>query len=501
MSKAAVLLKAWELSAVDLILGVKLGEGGQATVFRGKWQGFDVAIKQARMRYQDKGGAKAEQELSSITQMIRREVRALARVRHPNVVRLHGACFEPTPMVVMAYAPLGTLQDAFDENKFTGIAEVARLLAGIARGMEAVHAHKIIHLDLKPENVSYTRPWELKLPPPLLGTESFVPCAVCVQVLIGPANTPWITDFGLSTSANDTSMSKSSAGGRGTLPFKAPELLSYPPHVSQAADVYAFGILAWCVISGEKPFASMESAASLPSAIDQGERPALADGRDWRELTTGNVAKLVEACWVGRYQDRPEFGRPETGVVATLEKLETALAKSTDEEAQIDLINRLIAVESEEHNSVKYVKEIDEALSEAKAEQPDGGDGELLMATQVPIATLVTASEKKELEEEKKGAVVNVEVVRQNARRARDQIRKRDARRCDGDDDRDEGQHAQALPGGRFTRPLALVACQRRARVPAPPCDTATRGAVVQGQADASPHKELRLKSLPPRLP
>jgi len=200
--------------------------------------------------------------------------------------------------------------------------------------------------------------------------------------------------------------------------------LSYPPHVSQAADVYAFGILAWCVISGEKPFASMESAASLPSAIDQGERPALADGRDWRELTTGNVAKLVEACWVGRYQDRPEFGRPETGVVATLEKLETALAKSTDEEAQIDLINRLIAVESEEHNSVKYVKEIDEALSEAKAEQPDGGDGELLMATQVPIATLVTASEKKELEEEKKGAVVNVEVVRQNARRARDQIQK-----------------------------------------------------------------------------
>ena len=56
-------------------------------------------------------------------------------------------------MVVMAYAPLGTLQDALNENQFQANAEVVRLLAGIARGMEAVHAHKIIHLDLKPENV------------------------------------------------------------------------------------------------------------------------------------------------------------------------------------------------------------------------------------------------------------------------------------------------------------------------------------------------------------
>merc|ERR1719424_1863408 len=303
MSGAAELLESWKLEPSELVHGNKVGSGGQADVYLGRWQGLPVAIKKQRGSDQRKT---SEAAMRSITQAVRREVRALARVRHPNVVRLYGACMEQPPCLVMAYAAGGALDDAVREGRFASINAVITLLAGVARGMEAVHAHKIIHLDLKPENV-----------------------------LLSADNVPWVTDFGLSTSSNLTSMSTSSAGGRGTIYFKAPELFAYPPVVSAAADVYAFAVLAWVVCTREQPYQNLQSVeTTIGPMLAQGVRPELPDGDDWRDTTTAGLAKLIEHCWQTEHGGRPTFGGAE-GVVAMLTNIETRMLKK-DEDATVE---------------------------------------------------------------------------------------------------------------------------------------------------------------------
>jgi len=393
MTRAQELLRAWELDASEITTFEKLGEGGQAVVVRGWWHGIEVAIKQPRPPKENRGKKNSRGAIGStlahdsFKQALRREVRALSRVRHPNVIKLHGACFEPSPMILMGYAPSGTLQDALDDHQFQTPLAMVRLLAGIARGMEAVHAHKIIHLDLKPENV-----------------------------LIGPLDVPWITDFGLSTSASKASMSQSTAGGRGTLPFKAPELFAHPPHVGPEADVYAFAILAWIVVCGEQPYAKMLAAAtSLPQAVVQGVRPTLANpNEEWQDKTTGPMVRLIEGCWHAESTQRPTFGSgsaPLDGsgeggeggeeggkgagscVVAMLEKMEYSLSKGYGMEAsQLALATRLISTESEA-----------EVLSLSLVQ---------IGAAQCDATT--TAAEQTELAEEKAALETSQGLLRQN---------------------------------------------------------------------------------------
>jgi len=391
MTRAQELLKAWELDASEIKILEKLGEGGQGVVVRGWWHGMEVAIKQPRPLKGSRGKPISPDAFGptsphdSFNQALRREVRALSRVRHPNVIKLHGACFEPAPMVLMSYAPSGTLQDALDSHQFQTPLAMVRLLAGIARGMEAVHAHKIIHLDLKPENV-----------------------------LIGPLDVPWITDFGLSTSANMTSMSQSTVGGRGTLPFKAPELFVHPPHVGPEADVYAFSILAWIVVCGEQPYVNMPAAAtSLPQAVAQGVRPKLANpNEEWQDKTIGPMVRLIEGCWHAEYTQRPTFGSDSasldgsheeggegskaagSGVVARLEKMEFSLSKGYEMEAsQLALATRLISTESEAETLGVALVQIGAAQGDART----------------------TAAENSELAEEKAALETSQGLLRQHA--------------------------------------------------------------------------------------
>ena len=116
MRAAAQLLNTWQIAPHDLWCGALLGKGGQADVFAGRWEGLPVAIKKQRSEHKMTPAAQR-----SIEQTVRREVRALTRVRHPNVIRLFGACMEPTPCIVMALARGGSLEEAALRRSFQSL--------------------------------------------------------------------------------------------------------------------------------------------------------------------------------------------------------------------------------------------------------------------------------------------------------------------------------------------------------------------------------------------
>lgn len=82
-----------------------------------------------------------------------REARALASVRHPNVVDFFDAGLEsPSPYLVMELVGGGNLRSRLQKGR-QPLRETVLLLAGIASALEYLHSHKIVHRGVTPENI------------------------------------------------------------------------------------------------------------------------------------------------------------------------------------------------------------------------------------------------------------------------------------------------------------------------------------------------------------
>jgi Protein kinase domain len=133
--------KEWEIDIYELKFLKRIGQGSAGTTYLADWSGLKVAVK-----------------VASITEMglegWRKEVQALQKLHHPNIIRLLGSVYHPHPLtfcLVLEYCDAGDLQDALlrvtPRNFFFHVA------ASIAKGMAYLHNRSIIHRDIKPSNV------------------------------------------------------------------------------------------------------------------------------------------------------------------------------------------------------------------------------------------------------------------------------------------------------------------------------------------------------------
>jgi pimeloyl-ACP methyl ester carboxylesterase len=231
----------------------RVGEGGMGVVYRAHDTTLD---RDVALKFVTLGPAAAGDD-----HRWRQEARALAALNHPNIVTIYEIGEAGgEPFLALEWVGGGSLLDAALDRPL-GAGAFARLALPIADALAAAHERGIIHRDIKPANVLVSADRRIKL-----------------------------ADFGLARFGIGDDVTQV-AHVAGTLAYMSPEQAA-GAELGPATDVFSFGVLAYELLAGERPFAGSQAGAVL-AAILTGRRAPLLERRP---DVPAPLADVIEAC-------------------------------------------------------------------------------------------------------------------------------------------------------------------------------------------------------------
>ncbi|XP_057754277.1 receptor-like kinase TMK4 isoform X2 [Arachis stenosperma] len=265
----------------------KLGKGGYGIVYKAYLRdGCPIAVKVLT-------------ESSGSGEEFLNEVASIGRTSHMNIVSLLGFCYEKYKRaLIYEFMPNGSLDKfIYKQESPNAICNLDwntlfQITIGIARGLEYLHrgcAARILHLDIKPQNI--------------LLDEDFC---------------PKIADFGLAKICKKKESIVSLQGTRGTPGYIAPEVFSRTfGKVSHKSDVYSYGMLILELVGGRKNYdtgGSLTSEMYFPDWIykDLEEQNVLGRGLSTTEEESDMIKKITLVslwCIQTNPLDRPSINK------------------------------------------------------------------------------------------------------------------------------------------------------------------------------------------------
>jgi serine/threonine protein kinase len=281
-----------------------LGRGGFADVYLGDhiYMHTQAAIK---VLYNQLTPVDIEQ--------FRLEAQTVAKLDHPHIVRVLEFGMEGSaPFLVMTYAPNGTLRQRHPRGTPLLPSTILEYVKQVASALQYAHEQKLIHRDVKPENM-----------------------------LLGQRNEVLLSDFGIALPAQ-TSRSQRTQEAIGTIAYMAPEQIQGKPR--PASDQYSLGIVVYEWISGSFPFPGQgldlygqhlyalpaplrEKVPSVPVGVEQVVMTALAKDHHQRFPSIQDFAKALEQALVS-----PTFTLSTTYTVLSSESQEASTQGDTSSE-------------------------------------------------------------------------------------------------------------------------------------------------------------------------
>jgi WD40 repeat protein/tRNA A-37 threonylcarbamoyl transferase component Bud32 len=206
-----------------------LGRGGSADVYLGEHIYLDTlaAIKVLRTQLADDD-----------MEHFRTEARTIARLVHPHIVRVLEFGMEGmTPYLVMDYAPDGTVRKRHPKGVPLPLSTVVSYVSQAAAALQCAHDQRVIHRDVKPENM-----------------------------LLGRRNEVLLSDFGIALVTSSRYLSTEGLQElAGTIAYMAPEQIQ--SHAIQSSDQYALGVVVYEWLSGTRPFEGSFTEVAVKHAL------------------------------------------------------------------------------------------------------------------------------------------------------------------------------------------------------------------------------------------
>lgn len=208
-----LVLGSYVINRYEII--AKIGSGGMADVYKAKDHVLNrlVAIKVLKQEYSTD---------ATFVKKFRVEAQSAAGLSHPNIVSVYDVGEDDgVYFIVMELVQGITLKNYIDMKGKLDIREALNISVQIASGLSAAHENRIIHRDIKPQNIIMSRDGKVK-----------------------------VTDFGIAKVADSTTVTTTAAG---TVHYISPEQ-ARGGYSDERSDIYSLGITMYEMVTGRVPF-------------------------------------------------------------------------------------------------------------------------------------------------------------------------------------------------------------------------------------------------------